>query len=330
MQVVGAVVWPQPSAIDRTGPSWCRSHRCRRAGGCRRPEPSRPGAGAARRASSASANASTAPAGRRRLARWRDAVDERRGRPRRAAGPATAAEARPSRLGDARCTASTRRASRWRSVDRRSSRPNAVGAGDRRGPGPNRNGRTTTGAVAGRRRAGGQRGLDRARPRRARAGPAPGRAGCGRCAAASGRSITSLGVGRVLHPQGDAQVGVGPDVLADRTGRALGGQHQVDAEAAAALGDADERRRRSRAARPSAWRTRRSPRRGAGAARGARRAVGTPVGRRRRRLAGVRSRWRSSASRQRRARCAEVLVEVGDHARRCGAGGRTGRRRCPP
>ena len=47
---------------------------------------------------------------------------------------------------------------------------------------------------------------------------------------------------RVLQPQGDAQVGVGPDLVADDAGRPLRGQHEVDAEAAAALGDADERR----------------------------------------------------------------------------------------
>ena len=45
----------------------------------------------------------------------------------------------------------------------------------------------------------------------------------------------------VLQAQGEAQVGVGPDVVVDDAGRALRGQHEVDAEAAAALGDADER-----------------------------------------------------------------------------------------
>ena len=42
------------------------------------------------------------------------------------------------------------------------------------------------------------------------------------------------------HPQGDAQVGVGKDVVVDRTGRPLRREHQVDAEAAAALGDVDD------------------------------------------------------------------------------------------
>ena len=49
-------------------------------------------------------------------------------------------------------------------------------------------------------------------------------------------------VGGVLQPKGQAEVGVGADVVADDAGRALGGQHEVDAEAATALGDADERR----------------------------------------------------------------------------------------
>ena len=46
----------------------------------------------------------------------------------------------------------------------------------------------------------------------------------------------------VVEAQRDAQVGVGPDVVAHHAGRALRGEHQVDAEAAAALGHADERR----------------------------------------------------------------------------------------
>ena len=45
----------------------------------------------------------------------------------------------------------------------------------------------------------------------------------------------------VLHPQGDAQVGVGLDLVVDDAGRALGGEDQVEPEAAAALGDVDER-----------------------------------------------------------------------------------------
>ena len=54
------------------------------------------------------------------------------------------------------------------------------------------------------------------------------------------------GVGNVLQPQREAQVGVGADVVADDAGRALRGQHEVDAEAATALGDADERREERR------------------------------------------------------------------------------------
>ena len=50
------------------------------------------------------------------------------------------------------------------------------------------------------------------------------------------------GVDRVVQPQGEAQVGVRPDVVADDPGRPLRRQDEVDAEAASALGDADERR----------------------------------------------------------------------------------------
>ena len=49
------------------------------------------------------------------------------------------------------------------------------------------------------------------------------------------------GLGRVLDPEGDAEVRVGPDVVADGPGRALGGQHEVHAEAPAPLRHADER-----------------------------------------------------------------------------------------
>ena len=48
-------------------------------------------------------------------------------------------------------------------------------------------------------------------------------------------------VGAILEPERDPQVGVGPDVIGDDTGRTLRGQHQVDAEAATALGDRHER-----------------------------------------------------------------------------------------
>ena len=64
-----------------------------------------------------------------------------------------------------------------------------------------------------------------------------------------GRAVVAddvAGVGDVLQAQGEAQVRVGPDVVADDAGRALGGQHEVDAEAATALGDADERRQERR------------------------------------------------------------------------------------
>ena len=54
------------------------------------------------------------------------------------------------------------------------------------------------------------------------------------------------GVGRVVQPQRHAEVGVGADLVVDHAGRPLGGQHEVDAEAAAALGDADERRQERR------------------------------------------------------------------------------------
>jgi hypothetical protein len=46
---------------------------------------------------------------------------------------------------------------------------------------------------------------------------------------------------RVLHPQRDPQVGVRLDVGVDAPGGPLGGEHQVDPQAAAPLGDADQR-----------------------------------------------------------------------------------------
>ena len=49
------------------------------------------------------------------------------------------------------------------------------------------------------------------------------------------------GIGHVVQPQRDAEVRVRPDVVADHPRRALRRQDEVDAEAAAALGDADER-----------------------------------------------------------------------------------------
>ena len=42
------------------------------------------------------------------------------------------------------------------------------------------------------------------------------------------------------RPQRDPQVGVGAQVVLDHAGRALGGQDQVQAERAAALGDIDD------------------------------------------------------------------------------------------
>ena len=49
-----------------------------------------------------------------------------------------------------------------------------------------------------------------------------------------------VGVDLVGDPQRDAQVGVGPDVVVDDAARALGGQHEVDAERSAPLGDVDD------------------------------------------------------------------------------------------
>ena len=98
------------------------------------------------------------------------------------------------------------------------------------------------------------RGLGRGRPARGRRPrrPGPGRRCRGRCGgsrpgpgcdgeicAASGRSITSFESSGGGDPQSDAQVGVGPDVRRDDTGRALGREHQVHAERATALGDVD-------------------------------------------------------------------------------------------
>ena len=48
-------------------------------------------------------------------------------------------------------------------------------------------------------------------------------------------------IGAILHPQGDLQLRVCPDAIADRPGRALRGEHEMDAEAAASLRDVDER-----------------------------------------------------------------------------------------
>ena len=65
-----------------------------------------------------------------------------------------------------------------------------------------------------------------------------------RCAAreARRRIVTDdvAGVGAVVETQGEAQVGVGTDVVVDDPGRALRGQHEVDAETAAPLGETDE------------------------------------------------------------------------------------------
>ena len=45
----------------------------------------------------------------------------------------------------------------------------------------------------------------------------------------------------VLHPERDAQVRVGPDLVADGCAGPLRRQHEVHAEAAAAAGDVDDR-----------------------------------------------------------------------------------------
>jgi hypothetical protein len=49
-------------------------------------------------------------------------------------------------------------------------------------------------------------------------------------------------LGRLVHPQRDAQVRVRADVLADDAARSLRGEQQVHAQAAAALGDVDDAR----------------------------------------------------------------------------------------
>ena len=51
-----------------------------------------------------------------------------------------------------------------------------------------------------------------------------------------------VGLGRRLHAQRDPKVGVGPDVVGHHAGRPLRGQHEVEAQAAAPLRDADEGR----------------------------------------------------------------------------------------
>ena len=78
-----------------------------------------------------------------------------------------------------------------------------------------------------------------------------------RDAAGVGASMTSRLSRGVGHPQRDPQVGVGADAPGTRRRRALRGEHQVDAERAAALGDVDQAGRRSPAARGPATRTRR-------------------------------------------------------------------------
>ena len=57
------------------------------------------------------------------------------------------------------------------------------------------------------------------------------------------------GVGAILQAQGDAQVGVGPDLVVDDTCRPLRRQDEMDPEAAPALGDPDERRQEPRKVR---------------------------------------------------------------------------------
>ena len=55
-----------------------------------------------------------------------------------------------------------------------------------------------------------------------------------------GRANDVDGVVAIVEPQRDPDVGVRPDVVVHHAGRPLGGEHEVDAEAAAALGHADE------------------------------------------------------------------------------------------
>ena len=88
--------------------------------------------------------------------------------------------------------------------------------------------------------AGHQRRLERnqlARPESGQrlARPLPGDAGRG------GRVDHVIGVVAVRHPQGDPARCVGSDVVGHHPGRALGGQHHVDTETAAPLGDPDQR-----------------------------------------------------------------------------------------
>ena len=120
-------------------------------------------------------------------------------------------------------------------------------------------------------------------------------------------------LGRLVHAQRDPQVRVRADVLADDAARALRREQQVDAEAAAALGDVDDRRRRSPAPLARASRTRRSTitRLGRRARRVARLQVGEVL---RARVARARARAGAARRSARRARAGQVLVEVGDEA----------------
>ena len=121
-----------------------------------------------------------------------------------------------------------------------------------------------------------------------------------------GRGVVAddvAGVGDVVQAQGDAQVRVGPDVVADDAARPLRRQDEVDAEAAAALGDADQRIDEAGELGGQRRRTRRRPRRAAAAA-----VVRVTVRQSARSTAPTerssRSRRRSSASRLTRARSA--------------------------
>ena len=87
----------------------------------------------------------------------------------------------------------------------------------------------------------------RAPPGTRRARPAPSRSTArpGHAAREPDGGVVAddvAGVGDVVQAQGEAQVRVGPDVVADDAGRPLRRQDEVHAEAAAALGDADQRR----------------------------------------------------------------------------------------
>ena len=89
-------------------------------------------------------------------------------------------------------------------------------------------------------RAGDRRRLERDQLARPQASDGPARTQA-RQRRGGGRADDIDGVGRVLHAERDAEVRVGADLLAHRARRSLRGEHQVHAQAAAPLGDTDER-----------------------------------------------------------------------------------------